>query len=158
MPSIMNQYELWPTRTLYYRRHMVETNLLQSTKGRYRRLAWLEFLAGMNVVVMHTVMCTNCLCNIPLGDWQWHNDDGSVKEVIRFECDVDKLSISWSAAGCKSRPLDWSYGGYENCFTLAGGDSKRILRWRPSTRHPLFDDDHVVWKPYNTCNERVLDC
>ena len=74
-----------------------------------------------------------------------------------LESNVDELSITWTAAGCKSRQLDWSHGGFENTFTLAGGDVKRILRWRPSTRHPLFDDDHVVWSAYDTYHERVVE-
>ena len=52
MPSIRNQYDTWPTRTMYYRRHMVETVLLKSIKGRYRRLAWIAFLSGMVVVIV----------------------------------------------------------------------------------------------------------
>ena len=46
MPSIQWQYDTWRTRTLYYRRYMVETQLLTSAKGRHRRLAWIVFLTG----------------------------------------------------------------------------------------------------------------
>ena len=57
VPSIRDQYDVWPTRTMYYRRHMVETMLLKSIKGRYRRLAWIDFLSG--VIVCNTIIrCT----------------------------------------------------------------------------------------------------
>ena len=45
MDSIKRQYETWPTRTLFYRRHLMETRLLKA-QGVYRRRAWLAFLAG----------------------------------------------------------------------------------------------------------------
>ena len=91
-----------------------------------------------------------------IGKWQHLHNDGNVKEVIEFQVDVDELSVTWASGGY-NRLLDWSYGGYDNFFSLVGGDEKRILRWRPSIRHPLFDDDHLVWKPYNTRNKLVLD-
>ena len=71
MPSIMRQYETWPTRTLYYRRHLVETQLLASAPGRHRRLAWLVFLSGaledmhrhlmltLALILVFTLTCIN---------------------------------------------------------------------------------------------------
>ena len=71
MPSILRQYETWPTRTLYYRRHIVETRLLNRPKGKRRRLAWLVFLAG---------------------DWKYRRANGEQSHV-KMICDVDNLSI-----------------------------------------------------------------
>ena len=132
MDSIQRQYELWPTRTRFYRRHIVETKLLASAMGPHRRLAWLSFLAG-----------------------SWHTFHNGVRETVRLKCEVDSLSITWLASGCESRKLDWSWGGFKNTFTLAGGGTKHIIRWRPSLRHFLFDDDHVVWTPHNSENKRL---
>ena len=39
MVSINRQYESWPTRTRFYRRHLIETKLSGSDTGRNRRLA-----------------------------------------------------------------------------------------------------------------------
>ena len=133
MLSIQRQYETWPTRTLYYRRHLVETQLRASCRGRYRRLAWLRFLWGA---------------------WDVCIDDQT--ERIELDCDFHDLSITWKA-GRLSRKLDWSWHGFNNTFTLVGGDSKRIIRWRPSIRHYLFDDDHVVWVPHSTKHVVLVD-
>ena len=68
---------------------------------------------------------------------------------------VKKLSLVWQIDCCPPRKLDWGWGGYRNTFTLAGGSVDRIIRWKPSVRHPYFDDDHVVWIPYRTDKEVV---
>ena len=133
MPSIQRQFETWPTRTLFYRRHMVQTQLLASDK-KHRRLAWLEFLSG-----------------------QWDAEcDGNV-ERITLECDFELLTVTWKVVGCTPRNLDWSWGGFSNTFTLAGGDDTHIVRWRPSVRQTKFDDDHVVWLPYSTKHVMLID-
>ena len=67
------------------------------------------------------------------------------------------LTLTWKADGCTDRELDWSWGGYVNVFTLAGGDDKAIVRWKPSVRDTLFDDDHVVWIPYSTKHIKLID-
>ena len=127
MVSIRRQLESWPTRSLFYRRHHVQTKLLSSDKGDSRRLAWLKFLRGA-----------------------WRTS--SMQERVVFECDVHLLTLKWTVEGCPPRELDWSWGGFRNMFTLAGGDERVIVRWRPSVRHALFDDDHVVCIPHNTIN------
>ena len=83
----------------------------------------------------------------------WWSD---TKERIVLEGNVDNLSITWRVNE-QSRALDWSWGGHENTFTLSGGDQKIIVRWRPSVRHIRFDDDHIVWIPYNTKKKRIED-
>ena len=92
---------------------------------------------------------------MPSGAWKCHH--GDVSERIMLRGNVTELSLTWSTSASDSRKLDWSWGGHENIFTLAGGDDKKILRWRPSVRHILFDDDHVVWTPYNTQNKSVAE-
>ena len=86
----------------------------------------------------------------------WHTHRHGVKEKITMECNMDTLGIIWKV-GHESRELDWSWGGFQNTFTLAGGDNKKIIRWRPNVRHPRFDDDHVVWVPHNSKHKIVLD-
>lgn len=78
------------------------------------------------------------------------------KETIIMRGDVDRLSLTWEADGAVSRELDWSWGGHDNIFTLSGGDNKKILRWRPSVRHFIFDDDHVVWTAYDTTHRPLV--
>ena len=56
--------------------------------------------------------------------------------------------------------MTWTGHGevIRTCSLLAaGGDEKYIVRWRPSVRHDLFDDDHVVWTPYGTKHVRLID-
>ena len=85
----------------------------------------------------------------------WHTEIDGKHEKIVLVGNVDELSIMWKVNGDMKRKLDWSWGGYEHVFTLAGGHSKQILRWRPTTRHNLFDDDHIVWTAYDTKHSRV---
>ena len=136
MISIRRQYETWPTRSRFYRRHRVLTKLLASDK-KSRRLAWIKFLRG--------VWITSSM----------HN--AGVQERVVFECNMHSLSLFWTVEDCKPRELDWSWGGFQNIFTLAGGDDKRIIRWRPSVRHFHFDDDHVVWIPHSTKHVVLCD-
>ena len=84
---------------------------------------------------------------------EWETPSGK----IVLSCDFDAGTITWIAEGCKPRQLDWSPWGFNNTFTLVGGDENRIVRWRPSVRHPLFDDDHVVWVPYSTKHVVLVD-
>ena len=91
------------------------------------RLAWLRFLSG-----------------------KWDVNCNGKIERIMLHCDFDRKRITWMADKCPPRELDWSWGGFNNTFTLAGGDCNRIIRWRPSVKHSHFDDDHVVWLPYST--------
>ena len=79
-----------------------------------------------------------------------------MSETITLDCDVDALSITWKAEDSRTtRKLDWSWGAHANIFTLAGGSADKIFRWRPCVKHALFDDDHVVWTPYNTMHKIV---
>lgn len=136
MVSIQRQFETWPTRSLFYRRHIVETKLLSRnpTDKNHRRIAWLKFLEG-----------------------QWDVCRAGDVERVTLECDFELLTVTWKAVGCIPRELDWSWGGFRNTFTLAGGDDKHIVRWRPSVRHTKFDDDHVVWIPYSTKHIMLID-
>lgn len=167
MTSIEYQYETWPNRTKFYRRHKVETQLLASRPGRYRKLAWIVFLSGLQACASTRVwVCVRAR----VGFWvrihvytrmhmnwtgDWYTCREGVTETILLEGNVDTLTIVWKANGGCSRELDWSRGGYDNVFTLAGGNSQKVLRWRPTTRHVLFDDDHIVWAPFDTKHKQV---
>ena len=87
----------------------------------------------------------------------WHRTRDGTHDAVVLEGNVDTLSIVWKMDEAVTRELDWSWGCHTQIFTLAGGDPKRILRWRPSVRHFQFDDDHIVWVAYDTKNKRVLD-
>ena len=90
-----------------------------------------------------------------LGVWHKNNRHDDELERIILDGNLDTLSITWKAEKAKPRELDWAWGGHKNVFSLAGGSSSKILRWRPSTRHFLFDDDHIVWVPFDTNHEQV---
>ena len=64
----------------------------------------------------------------------WYTFRNGERETILLEDNVDTLTITWKANDVSSRELDWSWGRYENEFTLAGGYSQKILRWRPLVR------------------------
>ena len=106
-----------------------------------------------NVPTGAYIFTTLACIHVHAGDWQTCRGD-ITKERVTLECNVDALSIFWKVDGCKPRELDWNWGGFENVFTLSGGSAKRIIRWRPSVRHAQFDDDHIVWVPYDT-NKKV---
>ena len=82
-----------------------------------------------------------CMCYAGV----WITERHGEREKVVLVGNVDELTMTWKVNADIERKLDWSWGGHENVFTLVGGDSKRILRWRPTTRHVLFDDDHLVW-------------
>lgn len=156
MLSIQQQYETWPARSRFYRRHRVETKLLTSAKGRHRRLAWIVFLAGTVFKIWsHVHTHTHTHHNTRVGTWQCNHN--GVQETIFLEGNVDSLSITWKVKGAASRALDWSWGPHTQVFTLAGGDSTKIIRWRPSVRKFMFDDDHIVWNAYDTQCKPVLN-
>ena len=85
----------------------------------------------------------------------WYTFSNGEREAILLEGNVDTLALTWKTNDGSSRELDWSWGGYDNEFTLAGGHSQRILRWRPTTRHLLFDDDHIVWTAFDTKHRQL---
>ena len=102
-----------------------------------------------------THLFTNTYFIVVTGEWQTCCD--GIRETILLDCDVDAMSITWKATNSHmTRKLDWSWGAHSNIFTLAGGSTDKILRWRPCVKHVLFDDDHVVWTPYNTMH-KVID-
>ena len=152
--------ELWPTRTLYYRRHMVETNLLATecqrpisatcmvrVSDRYERCCYVYMYAHdaqSYYASSHFHTHTRTAHELrSIGNWQRHNDDGSVKKVIGFECDVDnKRQYRGLLQDARVVRLTGPMEFMKTVSHLLGvSDSKRILRWRSSTRHPLFDDD-----------------
>lgn len=96
---------------------------------------------------MHTLLCT---VQLDLLVGTWHTILDGVHETIVLEANVEALSITWKTDGDEPRALDWSWGPHIQVFTLAGGDSTKIIRWRPSVRKFRFDDDHIVWTAYDT--------
>ena len=113
--------------------------------------------------VMHTYVsaCARDVCECVCVDIHachagvWHTTIHDKSEKVFLVGNVDELSMTWKVNEDISRKLDWGWGGYENVFTLAGGHSKQILRWRPTTRHILFDDDHIVWTAYDTKHRQL---
>ena len=57
----------------------------------------------------------------------WYTFHNGERETILLQGNVDTLTITWKVNDGRSRELDWSWGGYENEFTLAGGHSQKIL-------------------------------